>query len=205
MKPEIERRLRECFPSGRHEEFDSNARNLDWARAAFEKLSEALRPLGASISAGHLFDRDPGITCYVTLNHRSLEFWHGMDAAQKQTWLHNSGESWTQLLISFSTVAPAYNTWYNVYRLPTEDEKQNKSAGYFRTEMPEEAPTSNWAAITETIHKVCHDSGLECFSREERLEKVPFVMEAVFNDDDDDWDEESPEVLEPCTVWQCLF
>lgn len=61
--------------------------------------------------------------------------------------------------------------------------------------------------IAETIHRACQEVGLECFSRDERLEKVPFVLEAVFDDsdDDDDWDDDAPEVLEACTVWQCLF
>lgn len=207
MGPEIERRIRECFPTGRLEELDKNTRNLEWARAAFKRLSEVLEPLQANISAGHLFDRDPSITCRVTLNRRNLEFWHGMDAAQKQVWLRDSGETWVQLLISLSTVAPAYNTWFNLERLPTEAEKLNKSAGYFRVDMPEMAPSNEWGLIAETIHRACHEVGLECFTREERLEKVPFVLEAVFDDsdDDDDWDEDAPEVLEECTVWQCLF
>lgn len=207
MKPEIEKRIRECFPSGRLEEIDQDNRNLEWARVAFKRLSEELEPLQANISAGHLFDRDPSITCRVTFNRRNLAFWHEMDASEKQVWLRDSGETWTQLLISLSTVAPAYNTWYNVNRLPTEDEALNKSAGYFRVDMPEMAPSSEWGMIAETIHRACQEVGLECFSRDERLEKVPFVLEAVFDDsdDDDDWDDDAPEVLEACTVWQCLF
>ena len=207
LKPEIEKRVREFFPTGRLEELDKNSRKLEWARAAFKHLSEVLEPLQANISAGHLFDRDPSITGYVTLNRRSLDFWHGMDASEKQIWLRDSGETWTQLLISLSTVAPAYNTWYNVNRLPTEEEKLNKSAGYFRVDMPEIAPSSEWGLIAETVHRACHELGFECFTREERLEKAPFVKEAVFDDSDDDgdWDEDEPEVLEECTVWQCLF
>lgn len=207
MKPEIEKRIRECFPSGRLEEFDRNHRNLEWGRAAFRQLGESLVALEANIAAGHLFDREPGITCYITLDRRNLEFWHGMDADRKQAWLRNTGETWVQLLVSFSTVAPVYNTWYNVNRLPTEDEKQNKAAGFFRVDMPAEPPSSEWGLIAETIHRTCHEAGLECLTTEERLERVPFVMEAVFDDDDDedDWDENAPEVLEECTVWQCLF
>lgn len=207
MKPEIEKRIRECFPSGRLRELDLSSRKIEWVRAALERLGETLEPLQVNILAGHLFDRDPAITCYVTLNCRNLEFWHGMDANQKQVWLRDSGEKWTQLLISLSTVAPAYNTWFNVNRLPSKEEMLNKSAGYFRVDMPEEAPSSEWGLIAETVHRACHELGLECFSREERLEKVPFVMEAVFDDSDDEaeWDENAPEVLEECTVWQCLF
>lgn len=206
MKAEIENRIRECFPSGRLEELDQNSRNLEWARAAYKRLSEALEPIQANISAGHLFDSEPSITCYVTLNRRNLEFWHGMDADKKQAWLRDSGEMWTQFLISLSIVAPAYNTWYNVNRLPTDEEKLNKSAGYFRVDIPEEAPSCEWGLIAETIHRVCHELGLVYLCKDERLEKVPFVMEAVFDDDDDgDWDEDAPEELKECTVWQCLF
>lgn len=172
MKSDVEKRIRECFPSGRFEELDPDCRNLEWARAAFKQLGETLGALEANISEGLNFHSKPGLTCLVTLNRRSLAFWHGMDADKKQTWLRAAGEPWVQLLISFSTVAPAYHTWYNVNRLPTEQERQNKSAGYFRVDMPEAPPSSEWGVIAETIHRTCHELGLECLTREERLERV---------------------------------
>lgn len=195
MNEYISSRIQQCYPTHRLEEVDADACNFDYAERAYPGIVKALADAGASITDfGYGVGLERVLTAHVTSQCASYEDWHAMTQDQKQQYLGDMG-LWVQAIIHISTVAPAFEVIFNVFKLREPDERH----GWLDVTIPKEPPTQEWKDILNALRRACKDAGLMELTHEEQREIVPYVLETIYGDDD------SPPELDPANLGQCLF
>lgn len=208
MNPEIEKRIRAVYPTGKLEKVNTSACLLDLVRELENPLADSLRIGGAVMSEFRLWHgNERAATTGITLQNAGSPFTE-RDRQSTLLFLRGLEKPWVQCRLNISTVFPAYRLFFNLH-YPRTDEEIANGKGVIRIECQDAYEDAPWPAIATGIHKICHAAGFVELTKEDRNELVPFVTEidrSSFDDDSDD-NEVDYDALprEACNVAQCLF
>ncbi|MCK9364175.1 MAG: hypothetical protein M0P74_11345 [Syntrophales bacterium] len=197
MNPDLEKRLRTVYPTGRLEKPDRRRLRCK----AFETaVYGAVREIAAATSAA--YDEFPG--CWWEIS-RILEFdftlpgprqedWERrFDDARRIAWLKENDRVYAVLNLKVSKVYPAYSFCFATWRLVGRKEIDCDTCYGL--------PGPSWAPFFQELIARFKHVGLVQLKEGEREEKVPFVRCEKWDQDGD----EDGTILVPVTVHQCLF
>jgi hypothetical protein len=203
MRPQIEARLREVYADGYLDRPNKEA-------YYGQELRQRLRVVADTVGKRPRFvlnekTSPTGEAVYelavTETGHPPLwDEWLGKTNDARTAWLDAHGGTYPVLWLQVSRVWPALAYYFNLWQ-------KRGTTGYLDTNIAHRPPDEEWRELLVAVVAALRGAGVETLSPEELLEPVPFVIDLVWPEDDeqDDLDKDLDAVEEPSNVGQCLF
>jgi hypothetical protein len=188
LRPEIEARIRACYPHGQLELVDKEQCNFEYVGKIQRDLIAELPKLGAGLGV-HKFETWSQLE-RIADAEIVFDGQANVEYIKRAQWAKQMGVPYVWCQLTLSTVFPAFRLQFRVW-WPNEDDST----------LLDRYLDAPWGEIGALITDCCTRHGLEQLSEEELRQPIPFVTEHYYPDDvDDEADDALSDALRDGTV-----